>query len=49
MEPNDILQHYDLQPEISIPKEYEGIYNLINTQPISANEICKMTGKKYPK
>ena len=27
-------------------KEYEEIYNLINTQPISANEICKMTGKK---
>lgn len=49
MEPNDILQHYDLQPEISIPKEYEEIYNLINTQPISANEICKMTGKKYLK
>ena len=46
MEPDDILQYYDLQPKITIPKEYEEIYNLINTQPISANEICKMTGKK---
>lgn len=46
MEPDDILQYYKIQENISVPKEYEEIYNLVNIQPISANEICKITGKK---
>ena len=46
MEPDDILQYYKIQENISVPEEYEEIYNLVNIQPISANEICKITGKK---
>ncbi len=46
MEPDDILQYYKIQEDISVPEEHEEIYNLIGTQPISANEICKITGKK---
>ena len=46
MEPDDILQHYELQAQISVPEEYEEVYNLVGTQPVSANEICKITSKK---
>lgn len=48
MEPDDILQYYKFQEELSVPEEYREIYNLINTQPISANELCKITNKKIP-
>lgn len=48
MEPDDILQYYKFQEDILVPEEYREIYNLINTQPISANELCKITNKEIP-
>lgn len=46
MEPADILQYYIDEKQQFVPLEYQEIYNLIGTLPVSANEIAKQTNKK---
>lgn len=49
----DIVKHYEISEiieseksmEVQIPKEYQDCYNLIGMEPISANQISKMTNK----
>lgn len=48
---NDILQYFDITntniipDKVEVPKEYEQIYKLIETNPINADAISKKTGK----